>query len=463
MPDVLKETLYWASAQAHDQGDVNGCVPTFTTMSLAQSHDASDTTYAQLATSDDAGNVINADSWAWNEAHVDTSSATGAISYVRVKIKARRATTAGTGPVTYEWSPYINGTRRGNLIGLSTSFTWMTEDFAVDPADGLAWTPAKINAQKFGYEIRIVSSDGAYGTAGNIRVSEVELEVYGPGVQTSTPGAALVASASGSPSAILGPVSSAPDATSVASASSGPTSVVGGVTSAPASVAVQSVTAYGADVSSQTVRVATVVTPQASMLNTSGGPITVRSFKASLSDQTTATRDIHTSTGSGTQLQPLYGAGSQGLQGLAIRGSGTIVGIKLFAIVRVSKQASGTISNVRFGTSMGTKSLVTPATIRDYDAGLTDDMWETVQTAIITTGSTGQPFVWGNGANSVWAQLFGWTFNYTYGGTGTKQLEVAEAWVEIHGAIGTAPTEIGVRGRITNFIVSSSIGEPIDG
>ena len=105
--------------------------------------------------------------------------------------------------------------------------------------------------------------------------------------------------------------------------------------------------------------------------------------------------------------------------------------------------ASSTMTNIRFGTTMGTKALENAATIRDYDAGLTDAQFEVLNSILITTGQFGNAFTWGNGTDSVWASLFGWTFNHTYTNAGGHtQVAVAEAWVEIYGAIGAQPVLI---------------------
>jgi hypothetical protein len=92
--------------------------------------------------------------------------------------------------------------------------------------------------------------------------------------------------------------------------------------------------------------------------------------------------------------------------------------------------------------------------VRDI-AALNDTMWEVVQTALITTGQFGNPFTWGNDVDSVWASLFGWTFNHTYSNASnpmTTQVEVAEAWIEIYGPVGAQPVLIEL---------SHSLGLPV--
>jgi hypothetical protein len=67
-------------------------------------------------------------------------------------------------------------------------------------------------------------------------------------------------------------------------------------------------------------------------------------------------------------------------------------------------------------------------------------MFERLESVLVTVGPTAQPFEWGNGTNSVWASMFGWTLNWTLAGGGTKQMEIAEAWVEILGPVGASDT-----------------------
>jgi len=62
-------------------------------------------------------------------------------------------------------------------------FADFTFDFTTDPADGQPWTPAKVNAQKFGYKATVTSSDPLSG--GDIWISALRIELY-PGTP-STP------------------------------------------------------------------------------------------------------------------------------------------------------------------------------------------------------------------------------------------------------------------------------------
>lgn len=460
MADVLKATLYWHNSQTHDVGDVNGCVPTFTDMTNAQSYDASDTTYSQLATSDDAGNVLNADSWAWNEAHVDTASVSGTITFIRVKIRARQAVTAGTGPISKEWSPYINGTRRGNLTGLSTSYTWMTEDFATDPADGVAWTNAKINAQKFGYEIRLISSDGAYSTAANIRVSEVALEVWGPGADTVNVPTADVTASLGTAVLLAGALTLGCDSGGVATIPTDPTVTGGAVSHALPAAETLSWTdddAWFTEAAwnpSQTVSKATFI-------DNGSNATVVRSNTAPFYDKSDATRDLLSSPGtwpnSGT-LTFNFG-GTQG--SASIDGVGAISGVKVYARVRARKDTNATLNNFRFTVGANTVALEAQPTVSGMPPAAA--AYETVESVLMTTNPLGVAWEWGTGVNGIFVQMAtGWTFraDYSIGGAYAgefAQVEVSEAWLEVYGLNGSEPELVELKARTANVIVTQAV------
>ena len=389
MSDFLKESLYFDAVPTVTEVDTNATGISHANFgSAAESHDANDST---KFTGDVPGDsdVVNGLGEFHADAVLTTSAVSTAVTFVRVRIRAQR-THAGAGASTASVQARIGGVSYGADHVLSTSLAWYESDFSTDPLDSGPWSADRINGQDWGFRAAGATDDPS-GTC-IIDVTEFEVLVYMTdpvATPTGASGGGVAQTPEGSPGI--------PDGATVA------------------------------------VQVAT--------LDSGSVPAVIRSFKASLGDQTTTTADVHTTTGTGTQLQPLYGAASQGVVGSSgagngIKGTGTISGIKLFAIIRVSKQASASITNVRFGTAMGLKSLVTPAVIQDYDQPLTDDMWQTVETALITEGAFAVPFEWGNGTNSVWSNMFGWTMNYTYSGSGTKQLEVAEAWVEVHGPTG---------------------------
>lgn len=463
MADVLKATLYWHNSQTHDVGDENGCVPTFTSMTNAQSSDASDTTYSQLATADDTGNVINAYSWAYNQAHVDNASVSGTITFVRVKIRARRATTAGTGPVFCEWMPLINGLTQGISTGLSTSYTWMTEDFATDPADNQPWTNAKINAQTFGYYIQIASSDPAYSTAANIRVSEVALEVWGPGADTVNVPTADVVASLGAATLLAGALTLGCDGGPVASLPTDPTLTGGAVTQTlPAA---DSVSWTGDEAwftvadwnPSQTVT-------RATFIDNGSNPTVVRSNTAPFYDRTDATASLQASPGtwpnSGT-LTFNFG-GTQG--SASIDGVGDITGVKVFARVRPRKDTNATLNNFRFTVGANTVALEAQPTV--YGMPPATAAYQTVESVMMTTNPLGAAWTWGTGVNGIFVQMAtGWTFRADYAVAGAyagefAQVEVSEAWLEVYGLNGSEPELVELKARTANVVVTQAV-DPI--
>jgi hypothetical protein len=404
MADVLKGTLWWGSNPAAFTIDDIGGTGAFIgrAMTAAEAHDALDTTYEGL---NDTGDGVSADAVAdaYGSALL-TACPAGGIKFVRVKLRARvvlgGAGVTGFGTV----QPWFNGVPQGTPATLTNAFANYQFDFPTNP-NGAMWTKAIIDGLPWGFFMNGSASNGGFNANFDLRVAEMTVEIWGQDIIATT-----------TPAESIGEVVD------------------------------QSGLVVTNDVRDPTVDTALGVT-----LDQTSNLVTVRSFKASLSDQTVATKDVFTSPASwpnsGTQLQPLYGTASQGVQGSSgagngINGTGLISGIKLFALVRVSKSSTATApTNVRFGTAMGTKALVTSPTVRDI-AALDDTMWEVVNTALITTGQFANPFTWGNGTDSVWASLFGWTFNHTYSNDvtpKTTQVEVAEAWVEIYGPVGSQP------------------------
>jgi hypothetical protein len=453
--DVLKQTLYWnANPTETIDSDASGFGTFFPSITAAQSHDANDATLASLNAPDDGGSLVNGDMAARLTAALQTATASGGISFIRVKYRGK---VLGGTSAAGSLQPCINGTARGSNSSLSGTMSDYSQDFSTDPADGLAWTTTKLNAQTFGLSMAAQSSDPTFSTTAQAQVAEFSVEVWGPDAVTLAPASVAVVSAFTAAAVVAGLVSLSCTSVSPVASVSAPTVQVGAVSVTPAAVEVAlEQTGFPSEVLSNEYGDSTLYIPKATFVDLVQTPTTIRSFKSTLGDQTTATKETFNSTGSGTRLEPLYGAGSQGLVGSSGAGNGingidAISGIKLFALVRVSKSAASSITNIRFGTTMGTKALLVQPTIWDYDAGLTDAMWQVVETDLITTGQFGQPFTWGNGVDSIWASMFGWTFNHTYSNTAGNhtQVEVAEAWVEVQSPIGVRPAEVLLYQRFT--------------
>jgi len=112
---------------------------------------------------------------------VDVFTAAGTIDFVRVNIRAKRIA-AATGTV----QPTIGNVDRGTPIALFTGYLDFTFDFTTNPATGLAWTAASINAYNAagGWGFRTLIAD-----TNNVSYvcSEISVGVYGspPAVRVS--------------------------------------------------------------------------------------------------------------------------------------------------------------------------------------------------------------------------------------------------------------------------------------
>jgi hypothetical protein len=459
MADVLKQTLFFAGNPTFSTTDfVGNGITVFRTLTAAESHDGSDATYYRFATPSDIFGLGQGDAIAQVSRSIDAASVTGAISFIRIKARGQYVKVGGDGTVQCRWQPRINGVDRGVQQQFSSAFANFSQDFSTDPADGLAWTNAKVNAQTFGTTLEIITNAATVDNTAEGWLSEWSVELWGPSSDTSTPASVLLTASSSAPTQVLGLVVSAPQSVPLALALSNPTLVLGAVVTPAESVPM------GMEVStlpgsfSKTGFDASTVTPQASFVDTANFPGTVRSANSTYGDQNLGTANTfnHGPGGSGTDLKDLGG-----VQGsVAINGEGIIAGIKLFCTVRASRNTpSGTLNNFKFGTAMGLKAVLAQPTVFDNSLGLTPDMFQTLQTALIPTGPFGNAFTWGNGVDSVWAALAAptWTLNYDWaGGAIQVRVEIAEAWIEVHGPVGNPQDEVVLRQRMGNSVLRQS-------
>lgn len=183
MTDILKETLY-----------ITGSIPTFTVYddggtsnpavigpwaTAAESHDSDDATYLGCT---DAGDGVsqNPDSGIYGEPTVDTSRFEGAVSFVRLKFKAKVWKASGAGTVAGTIRPYFAAAARGGQSALTTDWEWYEFDFATDANDA-AWDLAGINALgTFGFKLHVTATGAAFLTVVNAAVSEMRVETWGP-------------------------------------------------------------------------------------------------------------------------------------------------------------------------------------------------------------------------------------------------------------------------------------------
>lgn len=196
---VLKQTLYWNADPSSNVVDISGSgdANRGRAITAAESHDANDTTYERL---DATGDFVSIEGEASNEVSgaLQTASVSGPISFIRI-IFRQKVSAVGGGTASGSTQPFINGTTRGSAEAASGSFVDHQQDFSTDPADGLPWSNAKINAQTFGVKQYVLTSDFPnYATTGRNDLSEFRVEVWGvdPVTVTATP-AAGAGSASG--------------------------------------------------------------------------------------------------------------------------------------------------------------------------------------------------------------------------------------------------------------------------
>jgi hypothetical protein len=457
--DVLKQTLFFAGNPTLSTTDfVGNGVTVFRTITAAESHDGSDATYYRFSTPSDIFGLGQGDVIAQVSRTIDSASVTGSISFLRMRARGKKHQVGGDGNVFGRWQPRINGTDRGSQQELGNEvFADFSQDFSTDPADGLAWTNAKVNAQTFGTTLEVITNAATADNQAEVWLSEWFVELWGPSSDTSTPASVVLTVSSSAPTGVLGLVTSAPQSVQLNVSSSAPTVVLGGVMSPVESVGMVAEVATLPYAFQKSGFDPTQNTPLASMLDTGVAPITIRSASATYNDQSlaTATLQNHGPGGSGTDLKDLGGV--QGA--VAINGVGVIAGVKLYAIVRASKTGvAGSLTNFKFGTTMGVKALLAQPTVVDNTPGLTVDQYQTIESVLITTGAFGQPFEWGNGVNSVWATFVAptWTLNYDWTGGTQVRVEIAEAWLVVQGPNGSQSEEVVLRQRFGNPVLRQS-------
>lgn len=447
MADVLKATLYFNAVPTLTEFDNTGSgnVSHSEFASAAQSHDANDGTNFNGDAGGD-GDALNGNASWYQDAVVTTASVSGDISFIRLKIRARREDIGGATHSAI-WQPRINGVNRGSTVALSTSYAGYSQDFATDPADSAPWTNAKLNAQTLGFRGDAFNNSPFATTV--FKCPEFEIEVWGPDVQVLAPSSAGAVLASGAMSLVASALAYYFGGAAAVLAGSTPTLLPGSVALALESANIDTLALDEAVLEEP--RNPTAFTPQAQFVDTASSPTTIRSFRTILADENAGTYATLDQTNNGTHLEALYGTASQGIVGNAINGFGPIAGIKLFALVRCARSASSSLTNIRFGTAGGVKALLTAPTIRDYDAGLDDTMWQVVETDVIETNALAHAFEWGSGVDSFWAFLFGWTFNHTRTNVGGHtRVDVAEAWVEVIAPVGSDVETVYLTQRIGN-------------
>jgi len=206
--DALKQTLYFTTSPDPDYQIVTA-VATTESWALVfadgstDSHDASDSTQAAFGGSDPG--TANVDCTGYAQDVMTTAAVSGAISFVRFKIRGKRL--PNNANAVGKLSPCGAGTQIGTLTSMTASYVDYQFDFTTDPIAGGAWTNAKINAQSWGVYISSLSTYSLKNGSCNTYFSEFRMEVWGPAADFITPASvAITATVSASAAAATGAV-----------------------------------------------------------------------------------------------------------------------------------------------------------------------------------------------------------------------------------------------------------------
>lgn len=456
---TLLQTLYWNANPSSTVTDISGSgvASQSRAITAAESHDASDATYARLNAGGDSGSL---EGEATNDldAALQTASAVGVIDFVRIKMRGK-VSSVGGGTASGTLQPRINGTLRGSPQTLSGAFANMPDqDFATDPADGLAWTNAKLNAQSFGLQEYVITSDpGVFGTQGRADASEFSVEVWGTATQTSTPASVGMAAAVGA--AVVAVVASCVSVNAPVVANNAVGAPTGSVVSTPDSVESRCIPgAYVDLLAPVSRRDPSEVVPHAAFADTVTSPVTLRSNTSPLGDENLSTFASQSTPGTSWPVNTTLTVNAGGFAVSAIEGSGTISGVKLFAFARVKADAHAVVSNARFRTSNGGDHALTSAPpVGSYAS---PPNMALVQTGLLTTYDGTNPWTWAD----VHPQLVGTMFkvDVSIGGAYIgefAQLEVAEIWAEVHGPLGTEPIVVFKKGPVGRLPIIGNVGK----
>lgn len=468
MADVLKQTLYWNANPTHDAVFVTGdstLISRGRSITAAESHDASDATYERIQANVDGASEFNADGYGDVYGALQTASASGAISFVRVKgrVKTAAYSGAGSGSVGGGIQPLINGVLRGSEDAGGASFANVQQDFATDPADAAAWTNAKVNAQTFGQRVRAAATDAdtSWTTGCRTDLAEFSVELWGPDAQTSTPASVAVVVAVGAAAILIGAVASSCTSTSAPCAANNATGTAGLRVVSPASV--EAVGTAGLLAAADGVVIApgdpgsfgrtgawnpAAVVPLSVLADGGSAPVTLRCNTAPMYDQNLGTfaSDADGFGVPGTAAGTLVvGATGMAQTSIASPGSGAISGVVFFAYVRGRKDAHVTLSNWRVCGQAVSAPPVGNTTPPFADFGL-------LQTGLVAVDGGALAWDWATIFAKLAALGIGVRADYAFSGghefDESVQLDVAEIWCEVHGPVGLKPDVI----RITHVI-----------
>lgn len=182
MPDTLQQSLFWTSNPATQIQDLAGFGnPGFIVqfITAAGSHDGLDTTFMQFEAIDDGASASDTQALAYRA--VTVAAVSGPISFLRMK--ARVSATEQDGPLAETLYLVVGGVAYQSAgIAIPASKTNVSLDFPLNPATGLAWTNAAINAVTMGGALRNQSLDVNFASGVETYLYEWWLELWGPGL-----------------------------------------------------------------------------------------------------------------------------------------------------------------------------------------------------------------------------------------------------------------------------------------
>ncbi len=150
MADILKQTLRAASGVSFA---LDVLQPTCLAVqgTVAEMKDGNDATGSLLRGINEGDPASGAYREEWT---LDAATVTDPISFVRAITRVKKVDSSALLVGLAEYQPSINGTPRGVEHAVEAVAN-DAQDFAADPADGQPWTIAKINAQKWGWRLRV--------------------------------------------------------------------------------------------------------------------------------------------------------------------------------------------------------------------------------------------------------------------------------------------------------------------
>jgi hypothetical protein len=185
MPDSLQQTLLWTATPTQGINDLAnaGGLQTLRSISAAESHDGSDATFAKFRGTDDGFGPVDFDGEMFMWGPVTAAAVSGPISFVRIRA---RTSSLNTGPsAAFLWPVVGSTTYYTGPILCPGSATNGSADLAVNPATGLAWTNAAINATTLGAALRNTSADPNFMAVLDSFLYEWSIELWGPGIVTA--------------------------------------------------------------------------------------------------------------------------------------------------------------------------------------------------------------------------------------------------------------------------------------